>query len=166
MNMSQPARLVMRNTEAPVMKYYDDGGKSGRGNCTWGIGIKAHDGPCSKAELARAVTASDVEREFATRVLAAERGVERNVKVELTQAQFDALVSLTFNVGVRGASKVYDLLNQGDTSGAARYIANMTTARQKRNGKNVQVTLKGLVTRRMAESAPFRSQIAVGSASE
>lgn len=158
MYMSQPARLVMRHTETPVMKYYDDGGRPGRGNCTWGIGIKAHNGPCTKAELVREVTATDVEREFDSRVRAAERGVERNVKVELNQAQFDALVSLTFNVGVRGASKVYDLLNAGDTAGAARYIASMTTAKQKRKGKYVQVTLKGLIPRRMHESAPFRNQ--------
>ena len=29
MFMSQPARLVMRATEKPVMKYYDDGGRQG-----------------------------------------------------------------------------------------------------------------------------------------
>lgn len=164
MFMSQPARLVMRATEKPVMKYYDDGGMTGRGNCTWGVGIKAHHGPCTKAELARVVTDTDVEREFATRLRVAERGVGANIEVELNQAQFDALVSLTFNVGVRGASKVYDLLNEGDFESAARYIASMTTARQKRKGKYVQVTLQGLVTRRIEESAPFRHQRKSGSA--
>lgn len=163
MFMSQPARLVMRNTEKKVMKYYDDGGRTGRGNCTWGVGIKAHNGPCTKAELERVVTSTDVEREFATRLRVAERGVGANVEVELTQAQFDALVSLTFNVGVRGASKVYNLLNEGDFEGAARYIASMTTAKQKRKGKYVRVTLNGLVSRRAEESAPFLHQTKSGS---
>lgn len=138
----------------------------GRGNCTWGIGIKAHNGPCTKAELARVVTDADVEREFASRLRIAERGVDDNVEVELTQAQFDALVSLTFNTGVRGARPVYDLLNEGNFERAASYIASMTTARQKRKGKYVQVTLKGLVTRRMEESAPFRNQSKSGSSAK
>jgi lysozyme len=156
MLMSATARLTMRNTERKEMRYYDDGGKPGVGNCTWGIGTKAHNGPCTKTELARVVTDADVEREFAARLRVAERGVEQNVKVELTQEQFDALVSLTYNTGVRGARSVYDLLNAGNFDRAATYIASMTTARQKRNGKYVQVTLRGLVTRRLEESAPFR----------
>lgn len=156
MFMSTPARLTMRMTEKKVMKYYDDGGKPGRGNCTWGIGTKAHNGPCTKAELARVVTDADIEREFLSRLRVAERGVEQNVNVELTQAQFDALVSLTYNTGVRGAQPVYDILNQGNFDRAADYIATMTTARQKRKGNYVQVTLRGLVTRRLEESAPFR----------
>lgn len=156
MLMSAPARLTMRNTEKKVMKYYDDGGKPGRGNCTWGIGTKAHNGPCSASELVRVVTDADIEREFLSRLRVAERGVELQVHVELTQAQFDALVSLTYNTGVRGAQPVYTLLNQGNFERAADYIASMTTARQKRKGKYVQVTLRGLVTRRREESSPFR----------
>jgi len=157
MLMSTAARLNMRSTEKKVLKYYDDGGKTGRGNCTWGVGILAHHGPCTKAELARSVTDVDIEREFASRLAEAERGVERNVKVELTQAQFDALVSLTYNAGVKGAFPVYELLNSGELERAASYIASMTTAKQKRKGKWVQVTLPGLVARRREESAPFRN---------
>lgn len=156
MLMSPTARLTMRITEKKVMKYYDDGGRPGRGNCTWGIGTKSHNGPCSKSELARVVTDTDIEREFQLRLRVAERGVDQKVNVELTQAQFDALVSLTYNTGVRGAQPVYDLLNKGDFDRAANYIATMTTTRQKRKGKYMQVTLRGLVTRRMEESAPFR----------
>lgn len=156
MFMSTAARLNMRHREKQVMKYYDDGGP-GRGNCTWGIGTKAHTGPCTKEELVREVTDPDVEREFTSRLREAERGVERNVKVELTQAQFDALVSLAYNVRVRGSLPVYELLNSGDFEGAANYIAGMTRAKQKRKGKWKEVVLRGLIPRRLEESAPFRS---------
>lgn len=156
MFMSTAARLNMRSTEKKMMKYYDDGGP-GRGNCTWGIGTKAHTGPCTKAELVRVVTDSDIEREFAARLKVAERGVERNVKVELTQAQFDALVSLAYNTGVPGSSQVYALLNNGDFDGAATMISSMTSGHEIRKGKKVRVFYRGLVARRAAEAAPFRN---------
>jgi lysozyme len=156
MFMSTAARLNMRHTEKKMLKYYDDGGP-GRGNCTWGIGTKAHDGPCSTAELSQKVTDADIEREFASRLQAAERGVERNVKVELTQAQFDALVSLAYNVGVPGSSKVFEMLNAGDFEGAANRIASMTYGHKFVKHKRVPVFYPGLVSRRTAEAAPFRN---------
>lgn len=157
MLMSTSARFTMRITEKKVMKYYDDGGRKGRGNCTWGAGIKAHDGPCSKAELARVVTDTDMEREFAKRLRIAERGVEKNVAVELTQAQFDGLVSFAYNVGAGGASKVFKLVNDGDFDGAAAEIMDSTRGHIRKKGKRVTVFYPGLVSRRVAESAPFRN---------
>jgi lysozyme len=98
MFMSAVARIRMRDREKKIMKYYNDGGKNG-GNCTWGIGIKAHNGPCTPEELARTVTDADIEREFAKCLRDAEKAVDRKVNVALTQAQFDALVSLVYNTG-------------------------------------------------------------------
>lgn len=138
------------------MKYYDDGGP-GRGNCTWGIGTKAHNGPCTAEELARKVTDEDVEREFSARVKVAEMGVLRNVKVQLTHAQFDALVSLAYNAGVYGSRRVFDLINAGDFEGAANKIASMTHGHERRKGKHVKVHYRGLVARRAEEAAPFRN---------
>lgn len=154
--MSTSARLQMRHREKTMMKYYDDGGP-GRGNCTWGIGTKAHTGPCTSEELARKVTDADIERAFSSRLWEAERGVERNVKVELTQAQFDALVSLAYNAGVPGSSDVFNLINAGDFEGAANKIANMTYGHEVRKGKRVRVFYRGLVARRTEEAAPFRN---------
>jgi lysozyme len=76
MYMSTAARLNVRNTEKKMMKYYDDGG-TGRGNCTWGIGTKAHNGPCTTIDLARTVTDANIEAAFSSRLRVAERGVER-----------------------------------------------------------------------------------------
>jgi lysozyme len=155
MFMSTIGRLNMRRRERTVMRYYDDGGP-GRGNCTWGIGTMAHKGPCSKDELARKITDTDVERGFMTRLREAERGADRNVKVQLSQAQFDALVSLVYNAGVTGSSKVFALINSGDFDGAANQIAAMTYGHEVHKGKRVNVLYRGLVARRAEEAAPFR----------
>jgi GH24 family phage-related lysozyme (muramidase) len=156
MFMSTAARLNMRHTEKKIMKYYDDGGP-GRGNCTWGVGILAHKGPCTPEELARKVTDTDIEREFAKRLKVAEDGVRRNVKVSLTQAQFDALVSLAYNAGVFGSHKVFDKLNAGDFDGAADVIQGITSGHEVRHGKDVAVHYKGLAIRRAKEAALFRN---------
>jgi lysozyme len=158
MYMSAVARLNMRHTEKKMMKYYDYGGP-GRGNCTWGIGTKAHNGPCTAIELARPVTDTDIEIAFSSRLRDAERGVERNVKVELTQAQFDALVSFAYNAGVNGSFKVFELLNASDFEGAANAIANKNFGHEQRKGKRVKVVYLGLVARRAAEAAPFKNAV-------
>ena len=51
----------------------------------------------------------------------AEDAVQRYVKVDLTQHQFDALVSFAFNVGNNAfrSSTLLQLLNNGDYSGAS-----------------------------------------------
>lgn len=154
--MSTNARITMRGTEKKVLKYYDDGGK-GKGNCTWGIGTLAHRGPCTAEELARVVTDADVEREFAARLRATERGVENRIKVQLNQAQFDALVSLAYNTGVAGAEKVFKLVNSHDFDGAAKMILSMTYGSTVKDGKTVRVFYPGLVARRNREAAPFKT---------
>jgi GH24 family phage-related lysozyme (muramidase) len=153
LSMSPDARARMRRRERDKYNYYDDMGP-GKGNCTWGAGILAHRGPCSKDELKKPVSQAEVEAEFSRRVAKAERAVRRNVTNQsLTQAQFDALVSLTYNAGAQGASDTYELVDSGDLKGAAANIASMikTTV----NGQ--KVIARGLIPRRAEESAPFRS---------
>jgi GH24 family phage-related lysozyme (muramidase) len=67
------------------------------------------------------------------------------------------LVSLAYNSGVFGSSKVFELLNAGDFEGAANKIAGMTSGHEQRKGKKVKVFYRGLVSRRAAEAAPFRN---------
>lgn len=151
MKMSPEVRARMRRLERDVFKYYDDMG-AGKGNCTWGPGILAHRGPCSKEELARPVSAAAVEAEFARRVVEAEGGVIRMVRVQkLPQDQFDALVSLTYNADVHGSRNVYTLVDTGRLAEAARQIRTMISARV--NGRSV--VSRGLIARRAEESAPF-----------
>ena len=81
----------------------------------------------------------------------AEGAVCRRVSVELTQPQFDALVSFVFNVGTEafGNSTLLRLLNQGDYAGAADQFLRWDHA-----GKKV---LEGLARRREAERQMFLS---------
>jgi lysozyme len=151
MKMSPDARARMRRRERDVFNYYDDMGP-GKGNCTWGPGILAHKGACTKKELASAMSAAAVEAEFARRLGEAESGVIRQVRVQkLSQDQFDALVSLTYNAGVHGARNVYTLVDTGRPAEAAAQIRMMTSTHV--NGK--KVVARGLISRRAEESAPF-----------
>ncbi len=78
--------------------------------------------------------------------------VLRLVKVPLTQGQFDALVSFTYNLGAAnlGNSTLLRLLNAGDYKGAAAQFDRWTKA----GGKE----LPGLVKRRAAERALFEGK--------
>ncbi|MBJ7312875.1 glycoside hydrolase family protein [Rugamonas sp. CCM 8940] len=149
--MSPEARARLRNREQ-VRGYYNDMGGN-RGNCTYGIGILVHRGPCTAEELRRPLTAAQVEASHAAAVDEAERAVRRNITNQaLTQAQFDALVSYTYNTGAYGARHTYGLINRGAMQAAADNISTniSTTVRGRR------VVAPGLIERRREESAPFR----------
>jgi GH24 family phage-related lysozyme (muramidase) len=151
LNMSPEAKSRMRKREVDVFNYYDDGGP-GRGHCTWGPGILAHRGPCTKEELAKPVSQAAVDAEFARRVAKAEREVRRGVRKQaLNQAQFDALVSLAYNAGARGCRGTWRIVEKGDLKGAGANIKTMikTTI----NGK--LVVARGLISRRAEEAMPF-----------
>jgi GH24 family phage-related lysozyme (muramidase) len=144
----------MRGTESVKYYYYNDMGKD-RGHCSWGIGILAHHGVCTQEELGKEVSKAEVEAEFSRRIAEAERGVHRNITVELTQEQFDGLVSFTFNTGAEGASDTYALINKNDFAGAAANMQQFVRVRVKTKGGTKKVIAKGLVKRRAEESAPF-----------
>jgi lysozyme len=81
----------------------------------------------------------------------AESAVNSRVTVPLSQPQFDALVSLVFNIG-GGAfrkSTLLQKLNAGDYAGAANEFNRWVKAKGR--------VLPGLVTRRAAERALFLS---------
>jgi len=80
-----------------------------------------------------------------------ETGVLRLCPVKLTQGQFDALVSFSFNVGLGNLqrSTIRMKVNRGDMQGAAEGFLDWTKA----GGK----VLKGLVNRRNDERALFMS---------
>jgi GH24 family phage-related lysozyme (muramidase) len=151
LSMSGEAKKRMRHREVDVYNYYDDMGP-GQGNCTWGAGILAHRGPCTKEESGKTVSQAEVDAEFSRRVAHAERIVRINVTTQsLNQDQFDALVSLTYNAGERGASGTFDLVDAGDMKGAAANISKMVKTKVK--GK--LAVARGLIPRRKEEAAPF-----------
>ena len=89
-------------------------------------------------------------REIFTQDLARfERMVRDNTNVPLSQNEFDALVSWSYNVGNRPTSTLYTKLNAGDYEGAAAEFASWRMA----GGK----VLPALVARRKAEKDLFLS---------
>lgn len=91
------------------------------------------------------------ERLLKTGLVSYESDVSRLVKVSLTQGQFDALVSFTYNLGARSlsTSTLLRKLNAGDYAGAADELLRWNKA----GGK----VLNGLTRRREAERALFLS---------
>ena len=91
------------------------------------------------------------ERLLKTGLVSYESDVSRLVKVGLTQGQFDALVSFTYNLGARSlsTSTLLRKLNAGDYAGAADEFLRWDKA----GGK----VLNGLTRRREAERALFLS---------
>lgn len=94
-------------------------------------------------EQALAWLASDAET--------AERCVNQSVRGQITQSQFDALVSLVFNIGCGNfrTSTVLRELNDGNDEAAAEAFGMWNRA----NGK----VMAGLTTRRTGERGQFLS---------
>ena len=87
---------------------------------TIGIGHTGRSGPPAVA-MGMSITQAEAEAIFATDLAPFEAAVVRAVTAPLTQNQFDACVSLAFNIGAAGfaGSTVVHKLNAGDVGGAA-----------------------------------------------
>jgi len=103
----------------------------------------------TKQPLPDSVTEEEAEELLRQDVEAAERAVLRLIKVPLSDGQFDALVSFTYNLG-GGAlqrSTLRQKVNRGEHEDAAGEFLKWTRA----GGR----TIKGLVRRRQAESIMY-----------
>ena len=108
-----------------------------------GVQLREEDNRAFSSEEIDAILRHDLER--------FERGVERFCPVPLTQGQFDALVSFSFNVGLGTLqrSTLRQKVLRGDMEGAAEEFLKYCMA----GGK----VLRGLETRRKDERAIFLS---------
>lgn len=92
---------------------------------TYGIGHTLGAGYPDPAKMQRGMPTNldavlrDVFDLFRRDVAKYEAGVNRAVKVPVTQAQFDALVSFHYNTGAIGRASLVKRLNAGDVGGAA-----------------------------------------------
>lgn len=157
MHLSQAGWTALRTREHAVMAYYNDQAN----NCTYGVGTLAHTGPCTQEELARPVTAAQVNAQLAVRVNVAEATVRRAVNArELTQDQFDELVSYTYNAGAGGARVALQAANQSNDASVVSHMTSRVYIHPRdANGRRLApVRSNGLVNRRQLESAPFRWQ--------
>jgi lysozyme len=113
--------------------------------------IDDRDGFPLRPEDDRKFTMDEVDAILAADLQRFERGVEKFVSVALTQGEFDALVSFSFNVGLGTLqrSTLRAKLNRNDKDGAADELLKYCLA----GGK----ILKGLQNRRIDERALFFS---------
>ncbi|OOF55775.1 lysozyme [Rodentibacter genomosp. 2] len=134
---------IIRDEGERLMAYQDIVG-------IWTIGV-GHTGFVDGKPVARGMTITkEKSREILKVDLARfEKAVNANVKVPLTQNQFDALVSLAFNIGEGAFSRstLVRKLNAGDYQGASQQFLVWKNA----GGKVSQ----GLLNRRKREKALF-----------
>ena len=142
MQTSQKGIDLIKKFEGTVLKVYKDA----VGKETIGIGhlIKA-------GEHFTTLTQQQAEDLLAKDLKQFEVGVASSVKVPLTQNQFDALVSFSFNLGLGNlnSSTLLKKLNSGDYKGTSEEFPKWNRA----GGK----VLQGLTNRRIAEKELFLS---------
>ena len=132
--------------EGKRLAAYDDGVGGwtiGFGTTVYPNGIKVMKGDTCTEAQAKTYMAHDLKKFEAT--------VNKAVTVQLNQNQFDALVSLAYNIGTNAFSKstLVKKLNANDIRGAADQFDVWVNA----GGKRMQ----GLVNRRAKEKALFLS---------
>jgi lysozyme len=162
-SLSHQGRSELVRREGLIRHYYNDSVH----NCTYGVGTLAHLGPCTPEDLRSPVSDQLLATSLQRGINMSESAVRRNVtRQPLTQQQFDALVSFTYNVGPGGARNVLRQVNAGRFPSAVQTMMQYIHAtvygpnrqpEQDTNGRVVTRVLPGLVTRRHEESAPFRN---------
>ena len=157
--MSAEGLRKLKQREGTRTRYYNDHPKDG--NCTWGTGFLAHYKPCTPAELQKRVSQAQIDAELRRRVSVVERKVRTTVTVPLTQEQYDALVSFTYNTGPSAARAVLELVKNNKFSEAAAMMkSKYVTGKTKGPDGKIRHTppLKGLVVRRIEEATPFETE--------
>jgi lysozyme len=142
MKISQKGLNLIKSFEGLELKAYKDS----VGVVTIGYGST---GP--HVSMGQSITETQAEALLLSDVTRFEKGVSDLVKVTLTQYQFDALVSFSFNLGLGNlkSSTLLRKLNSLDYKGAS-----LEFARWNKAGGRV---LAGLTRRRLAEKELFLS---------
>lgn len=148
MTTSRVGINLITSFEDLVLTAYDDGvgvWTIGFGTTIYLNGVKVKQGDTCTLDQAKAYFAYDLNR--------FEVAVNTAVKVPLSQNQFDALVSLTYNIGEAAfkGSTLLKKLNAKDYAGAADQFPQWN-----RGGGKV---MKGLVRRRAAERVLFLKEV-------
>lgn len=147
MKVSEKCIKMIKHHEGVRTKPYQDP----IGLWTVGVGHLIEDGKKLPKEWNRELTDEEVDALLYKDLERFEIGVKRLTKVALSQSQFDALVSFSFNVGLGNlqSSTLRSKLNREDYEGASNEFPKWRRA----GGK----ILPGLVKRRADERALFLS---------
>jgi len=129
------------------------------GHCTIGVGHLVHHGPCNKTEggLENGITKEQAIKLMRGDAQSKVDAVAANVKVQLTQPQFDALVSFTFNVGEHNfeTSTLLKKLNDGHPDAVPAQLKRWN----KITVDGQKVVSKGLTRRRGREAKLFETGV-------
>jgi len=145
--LSQKGLVFIAGFEGFRAKAYNDAAKPT--NCTIGYGHVLHSGPCRAAdealEWSKAQALGVLKRDSEL----AAHAVTTSVRVALTQPQYDALVSFTFNCGTGAftTSHLLSLVNAHEFAKVPGELLKWVHAGS--------VVLPGLVNRRRAEGELF-----------
>jgi len=136
---------------------YNDLGKS-KGHCTIGVGHLIHKGICngvipSEKSYLKGVSIAQAKKLLKNDLVFAENAINGAVTAQLTQNQYDALVSFVFNVGGPKfrSSTLLKLINSKQFKKAALELLKwdkMTVGAK-------LISIKGLHNRRIAEKHLF-----------
>jgi len=137
---SELGKNEIKRHEGLRLTAYDDGA----GNLTIGYGHKI------VSDMPNKITREQAEELFRSDLAVAEAAVNRSVRVPLTSAQFDGLVSLVFNWGGGNfsQSELLRRLNAGDYRGAQQRLSEHPVTAG-------GVVMSGLQRRRRAEADWF-----------
>lgn len=152
-SISAQAIAALRYHEGVVPTYYND-----PANCTYGVGTLVHLGPCTSEELHTEMTDEMIKKSLEDALKWAQRTVRQRVtNVQLTQEQFDGLVSFVYNRGPIRSRAVLKLIDANDYVGAVKEMKRSVylKIKDKKTGKSIMKLMPGLVTRRAAESRSF-----------
>lgn len=140
--LSSPGEDLIKGFEAFRLAAYQD--RKGVWTCGWG-----HTGP--DVVEGTTCTAEQAENWFVADTESAVKGVSNSLTTNVSQQQFDALVSFTFNVGVgaEAHSTMVKLINARDFAGAANEFPKWDHVNGEVDG--------GLLQRRLAEQDLFLS---------
>lgn len=157
MKTSSNGRALIERYEGLILQSYDDAndhivpeGGTSHGTLTIGYGHTSAAG-APKVVAGMKITKEEADSILASDLIKVEADVTRLVKVQVTQNQYDALVSFHFNTGSLGKSTLLKVLNNGNYKAAADHFMDYTKGRI--NGKLVQ--MNGLIRRRKEEQALF-----------
>ena len=152
MGLSLQGIGFIKSWEKAVLKpYYATKKEQELGILTVGYGVTYSDNDLDLVEKYRnGITKAEAETMFLKRVAVDEVAIAKGIRYKLTQSQFDALVSLRYNLGSLGvaASTLYNALQIGDFEKAADSF--LLYVNQKGEFK------MGLYKRRAAEMNMFR----------
>ena len=154
MRMSPAGRKVLADREGRRLKAYRDS----VGVWTIGIGHTSAAGP-PRVTPGLTITEAECEAIFARDIVRYEDAVNRAVKAPLAQHEFDALVSLCYNIGTAGLARstVVRRLNAGDRIGAADAFLMWNKPAEilgRRRGERAQFLGQGYAARLGTEERP------------